>query len=233
MLRRMLVEELVVGVNALSREQGHHARDVLRMGAGDEVELFTAAGQTALAVLREVSAQRVLAEVTEIRQAGAGFALTIASAIPKGARADWMIEKLSELGVSRFVPLMTARSVVHPEGKNKIERWERLAAESAKQSRRTCVMEISPLLTLEQALERVEGVGGYLSTGADSSTLSSILDPPSSSLSLFTGPEGGWTAEEEALMRNRGLTPVTLGGTILRVETAAMAAAAVVAALRQ
>lgn len=233
MLRRMLVDELVVGVNALSREQGHHARDVLRMEVGDEVELFTAAGQTARAVLREVSAQRVLAEVTEIREGGTGFELVIASAIPKGARADWMIEKLSELGVSRFVPLMTARSVVHPEGKNKIERWERLAAESAKQSRRSGVMEISPLMTLQQALEQMDGLRGYLSTGAGASTLSSILHLPSSTLALFTGPEGGWTAEEEALMRNRGLTPVTLGGTILRVETAAMAAAAVVAALRQ
>lgn len=233
MLRRMLVDELVVGVNALSREQRHHARDVLRMRAGEEVELFTASGRSARAVLREVSEAAVLAEVTQIVEAGTRFELTIASAIPKGARADWMIEKLSELGVSRFVPLMTARSVVHPEGKNKIERWERLAAESAKQSRRSGVMEISPLLTLEQALGQMDGLGGYLSTGADATTLSSILHLPSSTLALFTGPEGGWTAEEEALMRNRGLTPVTLGGTILRVETAAMAAAAVVAALRQ
>jgi 16S rRNA (uracil1498-N3)-methyltransferase len=240
MARRLLVPVLRAGLVTLPGDQAHHARDVLRLGVGDEVELFTATGLTGAAVIVEATAAHVVTNVREIREAGASrLALTIASAVPKAARGDWMIEKLSELGVTRFVPLMTARSVVHPEGKNKIERWERLAAESAKQSRRPGVMQIEPLTPLGELLGRHLGRAAYLSTSANSMPLSSILGstepgevhPPASSLTLLVGPEGGWSEAELASFAERHLTGITLGGTILRVETAAIAAAAVVAAL--
>ncbi|MDB5321361.1 MAG: rsmE [Phycisphaerales bacterium] len=231
MARRLLVPVLRAGLVTLPGNQAHHARDVLRLGVGDEVELFTAAGLTAAAVIVEATPANVVAEVREIREAAGGLALTIASAVPKAARGDWMIEKLSELGVARFVPLMTARSVVHPEGKNKIERWERLAAESAKQSRRAGVMRIDALTPLGDVLARLSGKAAYLSTAADAVPLSSILHSSSSSLTLLVGPEGGWSDGELGQFAERHLTGITLGGTILRVETAAIAAAAVVAAL--
>jgi 16S rRNA (uracil1498-N3)-methyltransferase len=231
MARRMLVPVLRAGLVTLPGDQAHHARDVLRLGVGDEVELFTAAGLTAAAVIVEATPANVVAEVREIREAAGGLALTIASAVPKAARGDWMIEKLSELGVARFVPLMTARSVVHPEGRNKIERWERLAAESAKQSRRAGVMRIDALTPLGDVLARLSGTAAYLSTAAGAAPLSSILHPPSSSLTLLVGPEGGWSDGELGQFAERHLTGITLGGTILRVETAAIAAAAVVTAL--
>lgn len=222
---------LHVGRVALPGDQAHHARDVLRLDVGDAVELFTAAGRTAAGVIVEATAAAVIVEVRDLRDAAAGLALTIASAVPKGARGDWMIEKLSELGVARFVPLITARSVVHPEGRSKIERWQRLAAESAKQSHRTGVMQIEPLTALKEVLEHRSATTGFLSTAAGALPLSSILHPPTPPLALLVGPEGGWSPEEIARFAERHLTPITLGGTILRVETAAIAAAAVVAAL--
>jgi 16S rRNA (uracil1498-N3)-methyltransferase len=231
MARRLLVPVLRVGLVPLPPDQAHHARDVLRLGVGDAVELFTAAGRTAAGVIVEATPANVVAEVREIHEAAGGLALAIASAVPKGARGDWMIEKLSELGVARFVPLITARSVVHPEGRNKIERWQRLAAESAKQSHRTGVMRIEPLTLLDEVLAHLPGTGAFLSTAAGAAALSSILHPPSSSLTLLVGPEGGWSEEEMGRFAQRHLTPITLGRTILRVETAAIAAAAVVAAL--
>jgi 16S rRNA (uracil1498-N3)-methyltransferase len=230
MARRLLVPTLRPGPFPLPPDQAHHARDVLRMQPGDEVELFTANGQIASAVITAVTPASVEVSVEDVRQSAARLALTIASAIPKGARADWMIEKLSELGVDRFVPLSTARSVVHPEGKNKIDRWQRLAAESAKQSRRSGVMDIEPLTPLSAFLEDLAPPAAYLSTAAGSLPPSSILHPPFSSLTLLVGPEGGWDEAELARFAERHLTPITLGGTILRVETAAIAAAAVVAA---
>jgi 16S rRNA (uracil1498-N3)-methyltransferase len=231
MARRLLVPELHVGRVALPGDQAHHARDVLRLGVGDAVELFTATGRTGAGLIVE------------------GLALMIASAVPKGARGDWMIEKLSELGVARFVPLMTARSVVHPEGRNKIERWQRLAAESAKQSHRSGVMRIEPLTALDEVLKGLSGPAAYLSTAAPAATVplstwfagrttgkpEGMPVPPgaehSQSLTLLVGPEGGWSEEEMGRFAERHLTPLTLGRTILRVETAAIAAAAVVAAL--
>lgn len=231
MPRRLLVPHLHPGLVTLPPDQAHHARDVLRLTTGDEVELFTPTGETATAQIAQSTPAAVIVNVTTITSPTARFDLTIASAVPKAARADWMIEKLSELGVARFIPLSTARSVVHPEGQNKIDRWQRLAAEAAKQSRRPGVMQITPLTPLNDVLATLSGPTAYLSTASGCQPLSSILNPPSSSLTLLVGPEGGWTDSEIASFADRHLTPITLGETILRVETAAMAAAAVVAAL--
>jgi 16S rRNA (uracil1498-N3)-methyltransferase len=232
MLRRLIVPEIRPGPNILPQDQAHHARDVLRLRVGFELELFTAAGDTASGTIVEATPQRVVVSVAQVNAASTDrFELTIASAVPKGARADWMIEKLSELGVAHFVPLITARSVVHPEGKNKLERWRRLAEESAKQSKRTGVMTIDPPAPLTNALDQIAHAA-YLSTTADARSPSSILHPPSSSLTVLVGPEGGWSDDEIRLFESRHLTAITMGGTILRVETAAIAAAAVVAALR-
>jgi 16S rRNA (uracil1498-N3)-methyltransferase len=234
MPRRLLVPGLSPGRIPLPPDQAHHARDVLRLKEGDPIELFTPAGQTAAATLVSVMPSEVVAEVQEIHdRPPAAIDLAIASAVPKAARADWMIEKLSELGVARFIPLITDRSVVHPEGRGKLQRWQRLAAESAKQSRRPGVMQITPLTRLADLLDKADPNArtATLSTAPDALPLSSILHPPSSSLLLLIGPEGGWSDPELALFQNRHLTPITLGATILRVETAAIAAAAVVAAL--
>jgi 16S rRNA (uracil1498-N3)-methyltransferase len=231
MPRRLLVPKLTPGLLSLPADQAHHARDVLRLEVGDEVELFTASGEAAAGRITQSSPAGVVVEAEQVTAQRAGFELTIASAVPKAARGDWMIEKLSELGVARFIPLMTDRSVVHPEGKNKIERWQRLAAEAAKQSRRAGVMQITSLMSLHDLLKTLSSPSAYLSTAPHAHSLSSLLDPQSSSLTLLVGPEGGWSDGEMATFSQRHLTPITLGETILRVETAAMAAAAVVAAL--
>lgn len=229
-MRRLLVADLVMGAVVLPEDQAHHARDVLRLGVGDEVELFAADGRSAVGKITETTPGRVVVEVAAVRSGRRGFELTIASAIPKGSRADWMIEKLSELGAVLFVPLETARSVVHPEGKNKIERWQRLAAESAKQSHRSGVMRIEQMMRLEAFLEREYGRIVYLSTAVGCSRFATVLEQETCSLAILVGPEGGWSPEEVNRFTEAHLTPITLGGTILRVETAAIAAAAVVAA---
>src|SRR2546421_343871 len=130
-MRRIHVPNLVIGQNALSQSEAHHARHVLRLPEGTEVELFDSAGQTARVTLHYPDPNRAIAQVATITKAsGRAFRFTIASAVPKGDRADWMIEKLSELGTTEFIPLRTARSVVHPEGKGKLDRWRRIALES-------------------------------------------------------------------------------------------------------
>src|SRR6185295_16110244 len=128
-------------------------RDVLRLSTGAELELFDDAGRVARGeiVATEPLVRVRVGEVGTVRHSTR--AVTIASAVPKGERADWMIEKLSELGCERFVPLATARSVVLPEGKNKRERWIRIATESAKQSRRAGVMRIDELTAVKAFLE--------------------------------------------------------------------------------
>jgi len=223
----------------LSEREAHHARDVLRLGSGDEVELFDDAGATARGTILTSGATGVVVRVDQPTAAAASddvaVRLTIAAAVPKGDRAEWMIEKLSELGVARFIPLATARSVVLPAGKNKHERWTRIATEAAKQSRRRGVMRIDELTDLEEALSAARGAGAcwHLSTtvGATSAIELVSRDAPHD-LTAFIGPEGGWTDEEIARFEASGATGVKLTPTILRVETAAVAIASIVGSVR-
>jgi 16S rRNA (uracil1498-N3)-methyltransferase len=262
-MRRLHVSQLSVGEIALPEREAHHARDVLRLVAGDEVELFDDAGKTARGIVKIADASGFVVEVNSINDpARSRVKITVASAVPKGDRADWLVEKLSEIGIDRFIPLQTDRSVVLPTGKGKRDRWLRLAIESAKQSRRAGVMQIDELTPLDGALDSmISGIQGWyfstesddaipvaeaiarLSPGGRGSRRTALADnangsagaSPSSdgAILLVIGPEGGWTAQELGRMRDRGLTAVRLTTTILRVETAAIAAAAIVASLTE
>ena len=236
MPRRIHVPRLAPGDTPLDPAQVHHARDVLRLTHGTPVEVFDDAGHLARGVLVfDGAGVAVRVEQLDTAPDAAGCVrLTVASAVPKGERADWMVEKLSELGVAEFIPLATARSVVLPEGRNKRERWVRIATEAAKQSRRAGVMRVGELTSLSEAMKR-EGVTWYLATEADVTTLgiseTAGALPPRASVCAFIGPEGGWTGDELRRFADAGAAAVRLTDTILRVETAAVAVAAVVATL--
>ena len=234
MLRRVHVADLHAGTIELSPAAAHHARDVLRLKAGDRVEVFDDGGRTAAGRIVDVAAG--LVEVDAVADPQRQPLLwTVAAAVPKGARADWMIEKLSELGTAQFVPLVTERSVVVPEGQAKLQRWQRLATESARQSRRAGVMKIGPLAKPAQLIESIDGPGWFLSTTAGAGPVleaaAQVSASRASHLTVLVGPEGGWTHDETATMQAGGLTSVSLGPTILRVETAAIAAAAILGAM--
>lgn len=235
-MRRLHVSQLSTGDVRLSEREAHHARDVLRLTAGDEVELFDDAGQTAHGVVREAHSSGVTIAVGTIRQVTRSMLrITVASAVPKGERADWLVEKLSELGVDRFIPLQTDRSVVLPTGKGKRDRWLRLAIESAKQSRRPGVMQIDELTPLHRVVQSIgaNSIGWFFSTEDEGAIPvgDAVQSLTSKEIMLLIGPEGGWASQEIAAMRERNLTPVRLTATILRVETAAIAAAAIVATM--
>ena len=226
MARRVHVPRIEVGRLALPPAEAHHVRDVLRLTVGDNLELFDAAGTTAVGRIVAVTVGVVAVEVSTVTAAAAaGVSLTVAAAVPKGDRADWMVEKLSELGVARFVPVAAARSVVVPAGRGKADRWERLAVESAKQCRRTGVMAVGPVTPVATVV--AAAAGWVLSTeGGDVRPIASLAVP--AELTVLVGPEGGWTADELAACRSAGWTAVRLTATVLRIETAAVAVAAVV-----
>ena len=224
-MRRLFADPLTAGTIPLDAEQSHHARAVLRLRVDDAVELFDRAGAVATGVITRIE-DVVMVRVERVDRPAALSATTIAAAVPKGDRADWMIEKLSELGIARFVPLRTARSVVHPEGA-KLDRWKRIATESAKQCKRPGLMEIDPLTPLQEFICSIDPrTGVYLAIDGDA-PLPSIIS--GGQLAILVGPEGGWTPEEAQQMRDHGLTPARLGPTILRIETAAIVAAGILA----
>jgi 16S rRNA (uracil1498-N3)-methyltransferase len=151
----------------------------------------------------------------------------ICSAVPRGARADWMVEKLSELGVRKFVPLLTDRGVPREGSSGRQDRWRRLAEESAEQSRRIGVMSIDAPVPLMDAIAAAGGKGWWLSPRPDAEPIARCIAPATGPIALFIGPEGGWSDRESDAFGAAGFTAVRLTGTILRVETAAIAAAAV------
>jgi 16S rRNA (uracil1498-N3)-methyltransferase len=238
-LRRVHVSHLTPGELPVDPGQARHVRDVLRLEAGAAVEVFDDAGAVAAGELvfdgRELRV-RVNA-VTPVDSGVARREWTIAAAVPKGERADWMVEKLSELGTAEFLPLAAARSVVLPDGRNKRERWARIATEAAKQSRRAGVMRIGELTRVNDGIAAIAGlpdrVGWYFSTATDARPFAEAAAalPHGASITAFIGPEGGWTNEELSRFAAAGFTPVQLTDTVLRVETAAIAAAALIGLL--
>src|SRR5438132_1708265 len=110
-MRRLRVERVKIGNIELEEREAHHARDVLRMAVGEEVEVFDGEGRVGVARIERVG-KTVVVRVERMEESACGFEWWVAAAVPKGNRADWMVEKLSELGASGFVPLITQRSVV-------------------------------------------------------------------------------------------------------------------------
>ncbi len=168
----------------------------------------------------------------------------LAVAAPKGGRADWLVEKCAELGVAALWLLRTHRGQVAP-GPGKVERWRRKAVEAAKQAGQRRVMGIEPPRTVAEALSAVEG--RCVLYGHPHREKASILQaltelrlqsggqaheagentPGGESIAIFIGPEGGFTDEECRAIVAAGGVAVSLGASILRVETAAVAAAAI------
>lgn len=234
MNRRFHISQLIVGEVRLDARQSRHLRDVLRIGVGEVVELFDDAGQRASAtVLGAGAGELVMLRVESVEQTQSrGMDLVIAAAVPKGPRADWMVEKLSELGVHCYIPLDTARGVVHPEA-GKLQRWGRIAEESAKQCKRSGVMRIEVPMTIQKlcaATEWETAILWCMAAGEASQPISEVLTQPEGNgmLLAMVGPEGGWTHQELDVMQGRGFQLVRLTDTILRIETAALALAAAV-----
>ncbi|HEV3164851.1 MAG TPA: RsmE family RNA methyltransferase [Isosphaeraceae bacterium] len=219
----------VEGQVTLSGDEAHHLARVRRVGPGMVVELFDGRGWASLAEVCLVERDRVeLALVGEpLPDRAAPVKLTLATAVPKGDRFDWLVEKATELGVARLVPVITERSVVDPRGA-KLERLRRVVVEAAKQCGRNVLMD----------LERPVPWPDYL--GNEPAPLRLLAHPgglPSldwpdiesgQAVALGIGPEGGFTESEVEAASASGWKAVCLGCTLLRVETAGLAGAAAI-----
>lgn len=215
-VRRFHLHPLVPGTAVLDPVQSRHAARVLRLRPGDAVELFDGLGLEGRGVIASASARAVTIRVEQVGREPEAAGLTVASAVPKGRRADFMIEKLSELNVAAFRPVRWARGVRVPSA-SALARFGRIAVESAKQCGRSRVMRI-----LEPAAP--EELRGRLVV-ADPEA-SERLAPGAGDV-VVIGPEGGLTPEERR--RLAGAAFARLAPTVLRVETAAVAAAAILA----
>jgi 16S rRNA (uracil1498-N3)-methyltransferase len=233
MSERFFVASPITGPGVkLMGEEARHLVSVMRAKVGDEVTLFDGSGAEFVArieAIRKHAVELSIVSRLEINRE-LPFRVMLAVALPKGDRQKWLVEKATELGVTRLVPLVTERGVAQPVD-SAIERLRRSAVEAAKQCGRNRLLEIGPPVT---ALDFFAGtVTAELHLIADpAGEQLTTIELPASDLIAAIGPEGGFTPGELAAAGASGWHSVSLGPRILRVETAAIALAAW-AALRQ
>ena len=211
---------------------------VLRMQPGHTLTLFNGEGGEFNAEVQHMGRSEVRVVVGEHRDVGCEAALNVHLAVgmPANERMDWLVEKATELGVSRITPLMTERSVVRLSGERaekKQMHWQAVAASASEQCGRNRVPTIDAPERLETWLARqapqAEVMQGVLSLHASTQPLSGLRDGaagPAKTWVLLNGPEGGLTDAEDAAARDKGFVALSLGARVLRAETAALAALA-------
>jgi 16S rRNA (uracil1498-N3)-methyltransferase len=209
----------------LTGAEAHHLTTVRRIGPGDEVVLFNGDGNEYPALVVVAGKKQVTLHVhrTEPTDRELPFPLVVASALPKGDRADFLVEKLTELGVTRFVPLVTERAVVRPKPAT-VEKFARAVIEASKQCGRNRLMAVDPPRewTALLRLDDLPATRLVLHTGPALPGVSASGE----GVAVAVGPEGGFTAAEVEAAAARGWRAVSVGPRVLRVETAAVAVAA-------
>ncbi len=211
--------------------EARHLRHVLRLQPGEEIVLVTGAGRQFTAVIEAFEGEEVRLRVTGSKDAPgeSGLRITLAQGFLKEKKMDKLVRSLTELGVSRFVPVICSRSLARPSGnrmKARTERWQRISRQSIKQCRRLRSLEIMPLMEFGEALGCAESdrLKLFFWEEQNLSPLPPPLETAPSSVFMLLGPEGGFTAREAQMAREAGFTVAGLGPRILRAETATLAA---------
>lgn len=229
--RRWIADEVSGNKAALSGAHAEHLARVLRARVDQEFDIV-ANGIVRQGRISSVTDARVEFELgEEIVSDFASINLILLLAIFKFDRMEWAIEKATELGVSRIVPLIARRTDSHlaSAAQKRVERWRRIAVQASEQSRRAATPEISDPTKLYEAANGPDSLKIVLSEVEQKVSLPAILTEyaNTSEVALAIGPEGGWTQEELDFFQKNRWVPVSLGPTILRAETAAIAAIAI------
>jgi 16S rRNA (uracil1498-N3)-methyltransferase len=231
--RRWIADEVSGDRAALVGEHATHLARVLRARAGQDFDIVAGA-RIRRGRVTAVSERRVEFELGEEVAAAPDPPLTLLLSIFKFDRLEWAIEKLTELGAARLLPVIARRSDARlaQAAAKRVERWRRIASQAAEQSRRAGTPEVAAPVGLREAVAGLEGLRIFLDESEERVTLKQALrgHTPGQPVALAFGPEGGWTEEEVKLLHEQGWTAASLGRRILRAETAAIAAVAIVGA---
>jgi 16S rRNA (uracil1498-N3)-methyltransferase len=220
------------GIAVLTPDQAHHLRTVLRLQAGEEVELFDGEGLSFSGKIEYQGANTHIGALKKLEQIEARKStLVLASALIKADRFEWMLQKGTELGVDQFVPLLTRFAAVHIPGARldaRLERWRRIVMEASKQSRRLTVPKIHTPLPWDDFLASQEyAVYARFMLYEKASERIRAIPSIKDCVLLCVGPEGGWEDSEAQAAANAGFKLTSMGSRILRAETAALAAVSI------
>ncbi|MFH0948735.1 MAG: 16S rRNA (uracil(1498)-N(3))-methyltransferase [Elusimicrobiota bacterium] len=219
----------------ISGSEAHHIKNVIRKKIGDVVFLFDGQGveyEAEIERLRDLEIRVKIVSKTQ-RDIESKIKINLYQSLPKGRKFDFIVEKTTELGVSKIIPVISERSVIPSEARNlavKQARWQKIALSAAKQCGRTVITEISPIQTFETAVISIsQSQSQSLSLipweCEQKTTLKNLLTTyhlQLTTFNLFIGPEGGFSNSEIELAKTSGIIPVSLGKRILRTETASL-----------
>ena len=227
--RRWIADEVSGNRAVLVGSHADHLSRVLRAQVGQEFDIATGTG-VRRGHITTVGQGRVEFELGEEIQATTTPNVTLAFSIFKFDRMEWAIEKCTELGAARIIPVIARRTEAHlaAAAPNRVARWQRIARQASEQSRRASPPEISQPMKLKEAAAVPGGLRVVLAESEHAVMLKDVLQSRSPGVVLAFGPEGGWTDAELELFRGAGWFFASLGATVLRAETAAIAATAIV-----
>ena len=227
--RRWIADEVSGNRAALTGAHAQHLSRVLRARVGQRFDIATGAA-VRTGVVSAVSDSRVEFELGEECPNQVAPAVTMALAIFKFDRMEWAIEKCTELGVLRIIPVIAQRTESHlaAAALKRSERWQRIARQAAEQSRSSAVPEIAEPMKLKELLKDLNDARIVLSEGEHGLMLKNAVLDQTNPITVAIGPEGGWAEAELIQFRDAGWVSASLGNTILRAETAAIAAMAVI-----
>lgn len=237
-MKRFYCENLVDGdLHAqLSPIEARHAISVMRLKAGQEIELVDGKGGLASGIIDFISKKTVSIKITDLTRAEEKKQgkVVIVTSLAKGDRFDWLISKCTELGADRIIPVIYERTVKLAKGSKAHQRWQNIAISAMKQCERLFLPTIDEPVSLDQAINKLKAdypackiIVGSLSDEAVAVCRANT--DCKDDIAAFIGPEGGLTEKEEQIIIDSGAIPVILGENILRIETAAVAFAAVLA----
>jgi 16S rRNA (uracil1498-N3)-methyltransferase len=236
--RRWIADEVNGNTAALVGGHAAHLARVLRAEIGQEFDIATG-GTVRRGTIVSISKDRVEFALGDLQALKPAPEVTLALAIFKFDRMEWAIEKCTEIGVARIIPIVARRTGAHlaAAATKRLERWQRIALEASEQSRRSAPPEIATPVKLKDLVSAGVPPASQPQTGTTecrivlaesegNTHLRDVLRPQLPEVTLAIGPEGGWTAEELLWFRESGWVAASLGDTILRAETAAIVATA-------
>lgn len=231
-MRRFYLQhgEISADLVEISGAEARHITSVLRLKPGQSVEFFDGKGSIFSAVLKTTGKDLVTAAITAVRQdfSTSAFPLTVAQALLKGKKMDFLIQKATELGVHTFLPLVSKYCENHGDRQRQDERWQRIMIEACKQCQRSTPMTIKPAAALDSIDFSIFSHRLAAWEEEKNTALPGDLAATPGPLCLFLGPEGGLHAEDLDILRQWRFTTFSLGPRILRGETAALAAMSII-----
>lgn len=232
--RRWIADEVSGNRAAVMGERARHLAQVLRCRVGQQFDIFVG-DEVRRGTVVSVQPGRVEFELGPAIERAEPSAITVAISIFKFDRMEWAIEKCTELGVARIVPVIAGRTEKHlaAAAAKRADRWRRLVQQAAEQSRRASIPEIAEPIPFKGLFAITGDTKIVLSEVEQELTLKDALPSDAKSVLLAFGPEGGWTEKELTAFHEAGWKSASLGNTILRAETAAIAAVAVVTSVLQ